>query len=236
MSITSEWNPKQKRLKEIIRKPDLFEESKKLFISMHASVHFSTVNNSQEPTLMDNLWNDLQYREFAIMPTEKDVTIAWDIWHITRIEDLTVNILIDGSSQLLNEEWLTKLHAKITDTGNAMTDDQIIDFSKSIDINELKNYRSAVGSRTQHLLRNLTFEDMKRKFEKNSIDRIFEEGGVVEHPDSIWLLDFWGKKDVAGIILMPVTRHQVIHLNDGFHLKQAIRKKKEFWFQDSNIL
>jgi len=55
------------------------------------------------------------------------------------------------------------------------------------------------------------------------------DGGVLNNSDSIWLLDFWGKKDVAGIILMPITRHQIVHLNDCFNLKQKIDKKKTFY-------
>ena len=145
MSITAEWNPKQKRLKELIRKPAMFEESRKLFISLHAAVHFSTAIKPPGHTMLDKLWTGLQDSDFAIMPTEKDATIAWNIWHITRIEDITANILIAGANQILNEEWLAKLRVKTTDTGNAMTDDQIIDFSKSVDIDQLKNYRMAVG-------------------------------------------------------------------------------------------
>jgi len=58
------------------------------------------------------------------------------------------------------------------------------------------------------------------------IQRILKEGGVTTHPDSIWLLDFWGKKDVAGLLMMPVTRHQVGHLSDCIRLKGKIRKMK----------
>lgn len=229
MSITSDWNLNQKRLKEILKKPEMFAESQALFTAMHASVHLSLASTPPVPTLMDTLWEGLQGNEFAIMPTEKDVTIAWDIWHITRIEDITANLLIGNANQVLNEDWLNNLNTRITDTGNAMTDDEIIDFSKNIDITALKNYRMAVGTQTQQLLCNLTFADMKRKIEKRSLERIRAEGGVTDHPDSIWLLDFWGKKDVAGIISMPLTRHQIVHINDAFTLKQSIRKKKNFY-------
>lgn len=37
---------------------------------------------------------------------------------------------------------------------------------------------------------------------------------------------FLGKKNVAGIILMPGTRHQIGHLNDCINLKEKIDKKK----------
>lgn len=229
MSITSEWNTKQKRLTETIRNPDLFDEAKSLFIDMHSSVHFAEMSGRKEATLIDQLWDSLQKNEFAIMPTEKDVTIAWDIWHITRIEDLTINILVNESDQVLNDEWLARLHTYVTDTANAMSDDEIMDFSKSIDIEVLKEYRIAVGLQTQKILSNLKSEDMKRKIKSEGLTKILEKKGVLEHPDSIWLLDFWSKKDVAGIILMPITRHQIVHINDGFSIKQSILKKKKFF-------
>lgn len=229
MSITSEWNSKQKHLKEIIRKPELFDEAMKLFLEMHKSVHFSEVSNSKVSTLMDKLWEGMQINEFAVMPTQKDETIAWGIWHITRIEDLTINILVDESKQVLNDKWLMRLNTKTTDTGNAMNEDEIMDFSKGINIDALKAYRIAVGQKTQKILSSLKAEDLKRKVRYQQLTRILNEHGVLEHPDSIWLLDFWGKRDIAGIILMPITRHQIMHINAGFNIKQALQKKKEFY-------
>ncbi len=229
MSIIPEWNSYQKRLKETIKKQDSYNEAKELFIMMHGMVHFAQSCETKEPAVMDKLWEDLDKEHVCIMPKEDDVTIAWNIWHITRIEDLTVNLLINNSEQVLNKEWLERLNVNVTDTGNAMTDDEIIAFSKQVNIQELKNYRIAVGERTQKILRNLGDQDMKRKIEKAKLDKILLVGGVLEHPDSIWLLDFWGKKDIAGIILMPVTRHQIVHLNDCANIKKAINSKKEFF-------
>jgi hypothetical protein len=225
MSVTSEWNPKQKRLNEIIRKPELFDEARGLFVDMHASAHASEMSGRAETTLFDILWDGLRESDFAVMPTQKDVTIAWDIWHITRIEDLTINILVHEAEQILDDAWLARLHTRVTDTGNAMSDEEIMDFSQSIDIGALREYRLAVGVRTQSILSGLKAGDMKRKIKAERLEKIRKERGVLEHPDSIWLLDFWGRKDVAGIILMPITRHQVVHINDAFHIRQAIRKQ-----------
>ncbi|KNY25846.1 DinB family protein [Pseudobacteroides cellulosolvens] len=229
MSITSEWNLKQKRLTETIRNPSLFAEAKRLLVDMHSSVHFAEMSGQKEATLIDQLWDGMQNYDFAIMPSEKAVTIAWNIWHITRIEDLTINILVNETNQVLSDEWLSRLHIHVTDTGNAMSDDEIMDFSKRIDIEALKDYRIAVGLQTQKILSKLKSEDMKRKIKSEGLTKIFNEGGILEHPDSIWLLDFWGKKDVAGIILMPITRHQIVHINDGFKIKQSILKKKKYF-------
>jgi len=226
MSIISDWNSKQKRLKEIIKRVDHFSEAKELYLLMHGLVHFADVSSSRG--VLDDVWDGLDEEDFSKASKSNAATIAWNIWHITRIEDITVNILINNSKSILDTTWLQQLTTQVTDTGNAMSSDEIISFSQKLNIAELKNYRNTVGKQTQSILKQLTAEDMKRKFTRECLDRIVEEGGVLKHPDSIWLIDFWGKKDVAGIILMPVTRHQMVHLNDCIKIKNTIKKQKNF--------
>jgi hypothetical protein len=82
-------------------------------------------------------------------------------------------------------------------------------------------YRDTVGRSTKEIIENLKPEDIKRKADPVYINRILTEGGVTRQPDSIWLLDFWGRKNVAGIFQMPITRHQIVHLNDCRRLIDA---------------
>ncbi len=220
----TDWNPKQAQLKELLAKPDRFEEARNLCLEMHSMIHSSEITEGSEATLMDEIWEGLTDKAFVTMPTVKDVTIAWNIWHITRIEDLTANILIGEKEQVLDESWLKRLGVQVKDTGNAMTDDEILLLSQNLNKDELKNYRNAVGARTKEVINSLTLPDLKRKVRKESITRILEEGGVTEQGDSIWLLDFWGRKNIAGILLMPITRHQVGHLNDCTKLKKKLQK------------
>lgn len=125
-----------------------------------------------------------------------------------------MNILIADGNQVFDDRWKTRLNTTVTDTGNALTDEEIICLSKSLNIPELLNYRNEVGRRTREIVQNLLAEDMKRNVSQQGLDRILSEGGITQQEDSIWLLDFWGKKDVAGLLLMPPTRHVIMHLND----------------------
>lgn len=178
-------------------------------------------------TLEDELWDGLDNKAFATMPTKEDVTIAWNIWHITRIEDLTANILIaDDTQEFICHNWPAKLNIEVTDTGNAMSDDEIIDFSQKVSMEELRKYRMAVGRKTRDVIQKLKPDDLKKKVRKDRLDRVFNEGGVLDVNDSKWLLDFWGQKNIAGLILMPVTRHQVVHLNDSLKLKKKCSKMR----------
>jgi hypothetical protein len=161
------------------------------------------------------------------MPTAKDETIAWAIWHITRIEDLTVGILIGGDGQIFDRKQKEKLNVDIADTGNALSDDEIMNLSKNINIRSLLDYRAAVIKRTQNIVSGLFTDDMSRKVSPDGIEKIRAEGGVTAHKESAWLLDYWGKKDVAGILLMPPTRHTLLHLNDCERWKEHISAGKK---------
>lgn len=217
------WNPRQADLRQALKDSEL-EKAKSLLFELHSQVHSSKVYANISSTFMDEIWEGLSEKAFRTMPSPKHVTIAWNIWHITRIEDITTSILIAGSSQILNEKWLKKLNTKVKDTANAMSKDEILSFSNEMSMEELRNYRDMVGLKSKEIIENLKKEDLKRTFKETQLDRILIEGGLISHPESIWLLDFWGKKNISGILLMPVTRHQIVHLNDCCKLKAKCNK------------
>lgn len=223
------WNSQQNLLKSIIMKLDKFDETIKICIDQHSMVHTSEMSGTNVVTFEDELWDGLDEITFRTMPKAKDeATIAWCLWHSTRIEDITMNVLVDGNTQVINRNnWLGKMNVKICDTGNAMTNDEILDFSARIDMQELKNYRQAVGRRTQEIIRRFKPLDLKRKMESNRLQRILDEGGVLNVEGANWLIDFWSRKNVAGILLMPVTRHNIVHINEAIQLKQKCGKLAE---------
>ncbi len=46
--------------------------------------------------------------------------MAWLAWHITRIEDITMNLLVAGRPQLFRRDgWQARLKIAAADTGNA---------------------------------------------------------------------------------------------------------------------
>jgi len=37
-------------------------------------------------------------------------------------------------------------------------------------------------------------------------------------------VDYWSKRDVSGLLLMPATRHQLTHLNEALGIRNKIKK------------
>lgn len=165
--------------------------------------------------------DNIKYR-----PRDNFSSIAWNVWHITRIEDAVSNILINNSKQILSEEILNKINVTITDTGNAFTEKNVDTFNEQVNTKELLNYRKKVGKNTLTILNSLTVNDRKRKPTQEQMNRIIKEGVVTSVQDSIWLVDFWSKKTVSGLLTMPITRHQIVHINDCFKLVEDYKRKR----------
>ncbi|EPR09494.1 DinB family protein [Ruminiclostridium papyrosolvens] len=215
------WGSQQNLLRSIILKSGKFDEAIELCLNQHEMVHSSEMSQKNITTCEDELWQGLDESTFRTMLARDNTTIAWCIWHSTRIEDITMNILVADGVQVINTgQWIPKMNNVICDTGNAMTNEEIVNFSTNINMNELRKYRIAVGKRTCEIIRDFSPEDLKRKIEKKKLKRVIDEGAVLDVEGANWLIDFWGKKNVAGILLMPVTRHHMVHLNESLRIKK----------------
>lgn len=218
-----DWTPYQEELVKKIRSKKYTESAIELALRMHAMVHFkSMLPNNPMITFWDDIWCGLTDEQLAIMPSRRDNTIAWCLWHITRIEDIVSNLLIDQGNQIFNEQWKADLNVSISDTGNAMTDSEMLSFSQQVNKQQLVRYSNTVGLQTQTIIRSLTADKLKLKPTSESLERIIEEGALINHKNSIWLKDFWGKKTIAGLVLLPLTRHHVMHLNEAVSMRERI--------------
>ena len=220
INVSEGWNENQKNLSIYLSKQNTFEKGIKLLMEMHGLLHDKKVYNITKETYNSKLWENLKEETCKII-SKKETSILWNIWHITRIEDLISNILIGNKETIFNKEIQKKLNVKIKDTGNAMEFSDIEIFNKNICIKELKEYRIKVGKSTKKIIENIKFNDIIRKVEKEQLEKIRKNGN---DPKSIWLLDFWSRKNVLGLIMMPITRHQIVHLNDCFKIKLKYNK------------
>ena len=227
LDIEKNYNLQIDQLRKLIKPLKTFDAAIELALAIHAITHTRGVSSSDAPTFCDELLSGLQHKDFSSMPTEKCKTIAWHLWHIARIEDLVGNVLIMEQPQVFNDQWMARLNVTIKDTGNAMENEQMIDFSNGINTAELINYRNDVGCQTRKILKSLTPKDLKRKPSPESLARLVSEDGLLESKNSIWLKDFWGRHTVAGLILLPITRHHMMHLLEVMHISKAIQIKQQ---------
>jgi hypothetical protein len=216
-----EWNLKQKVLRQVLALPDNHPEAMELFLSQHAMVHTAEMSHAGLWSFEDEILEGVSGQQMRLIPHNCDHSIAWIFWHMTRIEDITMNLLMAGSPQvLLMENWLERMQVVVQDTGNAMTTAAMVELSATINLEGLQAYRLSVGQRTRQIVKLLKWEQLKQKVDPACLRQITLQGAVAETASG--LLDYWGGLTMAGLLLMPPTRHNFIHLNEALRIRQKI--------------
>ena len=200
------------------------DKIRELTLEVHAMVHPAEISGRTEKTIADYVLDYmLRGNQNELVPREdydvdlhyagtRTVPLCWQFWHTYRIEDLVSNILMANQNQIFNEEWQRKIDSPITDTGNALELDEAIAFGKEINVEALHEYMLAVGKNTRNILGNLTLVQINSMVPEEWVMRILEEGGVTTDFRSVWLLVFWGRLTMGGMILTPMTDHHMMHL------------------------
>jgi hypothetical protein len=213
------WNEQQRALRIAIVRPEEHDKVLKLFLVQHAMLHAAEMSRTGLWSFENNIWQGLDDASARTILEKFEHSIVWCFWHLTRCEDITMNLLIAGTQQLLlRDGWFERMQVPARDTGNAMNANEMADFSARIDINALRAYRLAVGRRTREIVRALQPEDFKRKTDPVRLQQVLTEGAVL--PSEQWLIDYWSGLTVAGLLLMPPTRHNLVHLNEAMKIKQ----------------
>lgn len=213
-----QWSKRQKEFRKILLSFEGHKNAIELFMVQHGVLHSSEVDESLPWSFEDDVVSDMTEDQIRRIPVNCEHSIAWLIWHIARIEDVTMNMLVAGDPQLLHHDgWLERMEVTPRDTGNAMTEEGVVDLSNTVDLEELRAYRVAVGRRTREIVNRLSPEDLKRKVSPVRLQKVMDIGAVIEAARG--LIEYWGKRDIAGLLLMPATRHNFVHLNEALRLK-----------------
>jgi len=216
-----QWNEQQQALRQTLTRPGEHDRAIRLFLDQHAALHTAAVSDSGLHSFEDEVWDGLSDADFRRIPAKFEHSIAWIFWHLTRIEDITMNMLVAGQPQLYSQDdWAHRLKVSICDTASAMDAAAVQRLSDELDMPALRDYRLAVGRATRRIVQRLQPGDFKKKVEPDRIQRVYTEGCVV--PEAGWLLEYWGGLTIAGLLLMPPTRHIFVHLNEARQIKGKI--------------
>ncbi len=217
------WNKQQTEFSEILLSFDQHDKAISLFLGQHAKLHSSAMTDSEAWSFEDEIMDDLSDQTARLVPINEEHSIAWLLWHIARIEDVTMNLLVAGKSQILHQEnWLDRMRISIVNTGNGMETKELVYLSETIDIESLRAYRLSVGRQTRKIVLDLDPDELKEMVDQSRLRRVKAERAVLEN--STGLIDYWGRKNIAGLLLMPPTRHCFVHLNEAARVKKrAVR-------------
>ena len=215
------WNDNHQLLTRLLAKGDR-EAAIPLFLDQHAMVHSARVTKSGLWSFEDELLAGLSEAQIRQVPPGGEHSIVWILFHLARIEDITMNLLVAGTSQLFTQDdWTGRLNVPILHSANGMDERGVAELSARIDVKGLRGYRAAVARRTRQIVPRLRAEDFKRKVDPARIEMVLQEGALA--PEAMEIAGYWGKKTIAGLLLMPPTRHCILHLNEGMRIRKKLQ-------------
>ena len=89
---------------------DQFDQALALFLRQHAMLHTAKIWQNPIWSYEDALLDDMVDEQIRHISKDGEHSIAWCFWHMARVEDVTMNLLVAGSDQVLHRDnWLAQL-------------------------------------------------------------------------------------------------------------------------------
>ena len=157
--MNKEWTELNRTIQLQLKKKDTFKSGIITLIALRKDLMDQILQFKEE----------LSPDEFSVMPFMNakgyhSKTIAYSLWHIFRIEDIVAHSLIAGDEQIFfRGDYQKRIHAPIITTANELIKEEIGEFSKQLQIEELYNYIADVDKSTTEILRALTYQDSRER-------------------------------------------------------------------------
>ena len=217
--MNKEWSEFNKFMQSQIKKRDTYDAGVGTLFTLRNSL-WNTITSFR---------NELNRDDFNAIPFINadgyhSKTIAYSLWHIFRIEDIVAHTLVAEDDQVFfKEDYQKRINTAIITTGNELVKQEIADFSKELDLDELYNYIEEVKNSAEEIVKGLSFDDTKRKISEKTKEKLKSLHTVSEDENAIWLIDYWCNKDVRGLIQMPFSRHWIMHIEACLRIRNKIR-------------
>lgn len=145
----------------------------------------------------------------TVRPTPTDNSIAWVLWHIARSEDLAVNTIIRGIPQVLARDgWAEKIGINDFRVGTGLSDHEVEDFGKQVDVDALEAYWEEVGACTDRWLQRVSLDALDQV---PDLDARLAVAPEIVPPEASWLREFWRDRSVGFFLRFTAIGHAYVH-------------------------
>ena len=189
-----------------------------LFLDQHAAMHSAAVGGNKM-SAAERTFTGLTDEQMRVRPREDLNSLTWLMWHIARAEDVLVNTVLAGRSQVCDDAWYKRLGSSRRDFGIGMTSAEVTELTRQIDVGALREYRDAVGRRTRELVTGFKPQDWEGALTVEAVERAAKDGAFGVRTEQI-LKAFPGRPRVSmlsGIALF----HSAAHMGEAATVRTA---------------
>lgn len=134
------------------------------------------------------VWEFVPHALMRQRPDGRVNSIAWNLWHLTRVEDAAFNRFITDGVQVLDlGDWAARMNLPWRHNGSEMSFEEVDELDRRIDLDALCAYAKAVEARTRQIAAQLDQIDLDATLAEAPLRRVlFDEG--LAHPRAGGLL------------------------------------------------
>lgn len=100
--------------------------------------------------------------QLHFVPEHGSHSIAWCLWHTSRIEDLIISERVMEQPTIWSDKWATRTGLPADGTGNGLSDEEAQQI-RITDIDAFAEYQEAVFERARQLLSTASDADLERE-------------------------------------------------------------------------
>ena len=174
--------------------------------------------------IKNSIYEELEEEDLRKMPNGMN-SIAWNIWHMARAEDVGMNRLVTEGQQVFTEGgFMKKMNISIRHFGTGMTREEVEELSKQIDLSALREYHEQVGKQTLRVFDQLASIQLEEKLDKDHLHEVMIDEGVL-HENALWVEEFYQQQLRSWFLVHMGLTHSFEHLGQIMVIRKLIGYK-----------
>ena len=180
------------------------------FLAQHGRLHAAGVGDPA--SMWERVFGGVSDEQMRARPAGLN-SLAWLLWHTARTEDVVVNLVVSAGHQVFDAAWAKRLGVGRRDIGTGMTDAEVTDFSRRLDLNAARAYRNAVGRRTREVVAGLRVGAWDEIIAPLDVNRAVAADAFGPHAG--WVEKLWQGVSRANRLGATALAHNAMHLGEA---------------------
>lgn len=160
------------------------------------------------------VWESVPHNLMRQRPHPRLNSIAWILWHMTRVEDAGLNRFVTDGEQVLDEApWMERMNLPWRHNGGEMTFPEVDELSQRVDLPALQAYSRAVQARTRRIVSQLSLDDLSQAMGEERLRKILVDEGLAFRQAEDYLQNYLGWSKGKCLMNFALT-HPYQHLGE----------------------
>ena len=142
---------------------------------------------------LGGVWESVPESLLRQRPHPRVNSIAWNLWHLARVEDAGLNRFVVDRPQVLDDSpWMERMNVPWRHHGGEMTFAEVDELNQRIELVALHDYMQAVQVRTREIVTQIDLVNLDASMEAERLQMILVDEGLAHSQAAGFLKNYLG--------------------------------------------